>query len=101
MTPRAARCLGTLTRHPSRQVRKRWCGRRPLGARGFGGRTVRGIELDAVPDRGGDGPRAQDPGELVRILDGTVLGAELENGAGLLGSDARQLEELGGAGGVD
>jgi len=64
----------------------------PVCARRFGSGAFRGIERHALPDRLGDGPRAQDLRELARILDRPVLGAKLENGPGLFESDARQLE---------
>src|SRR5262249_53925519 len=71
-----------------------------LGPRRLWRRPRRRIELNAVPERVGHGPGAQDRRELRGILDGAVHGAKLEDGAGLLGSDARKLEELGGVGGI-
>ena len=41
------------------------------------------------------------PRELGRVLDRTVLGAELDDRRGLLRSDAGELEEFQGIGEVD
>src|SRR6266849_7703854 len=65
-----------------------------LRARRFASGAVRGIERHVRPDRLGDRPTPQDIRELVRILDVPVLGAKLENGPGLFGPDARELEQL-------
>src|SRR5215510_8982712 len=72
-----------------------------LGARCLGRGAVRRIECDVVPDGIGHGPRAQNRGELARVLDRPVLGAKAENRASLFGSDARKLEELSGICEVD
>src|SRR4030095_1696841 len=61
----------------------------------------RRLELTPVADRVGHGPGAQDRRELGGILDGAVHGAKLKDGAGLLGPDAGELEELGGIGEID
>ena len=37
----------------------------------------------------------EDLRELIRVLDGPVLGAKLQDGLCLFGADARQLEQLG------
>src|SRR5437879_10162940 len=49
-----------------------------------------------LPHRLGDGPQSQDFRELARILDGPVFGAKRENCPDLLGTDARELQELRG-----
>src|SRR6516164_7911472 len=72
-----------------------------LGARCLGRGVLRGIERDTVPQRVDHRPGVQNRGELVRVLDGPVLGAKPENGAGLFGADAWELEELRGVGEVD
>src|SRR5206468_11686600 len=66
---------------------------------GYG--DLSGIERNTLPDRLGHRPRAQNRGELIRVLYGPMLGAKAENGPGLFGSNARKLEELGGIGEVD
>src|SRR4029450_8978556 len=72
-----------------------------LGARRFGSGVVGRIELHVLPDPRGNRPRPEDRGKLSRVLDGTMLGTKSENGSGLLGSDAGQLEKLGGVREID
>src|SRR5882724_753507 len=72
-----------------------------LRARRFGSGTVGRIEVHALPDGLGDRPRAEDPGKILGVLDGTMLGAKPENSPGLFGSDAREFEKFGGIHEID
>src|SRR5687768_14241345 len=72
-----------------------------LRARCFGGGGFRRSEVHALPDGLGDGPRMQDLRELAGILDRPVRGAKFDDGPGLLGADARELEQLGGVREID
>jgi Binding-prot-dependent transport system membrane comp, N-term len=69
--------------------------RRALRARRFGGGTLGEIEIHAVPHRVRGRPRTEDRRELARILNRPVLSAKRQNCPNLVGTDARELEELG------
>src|SRR4029453_8954730 len=60
----------------------------------FGRCALCKIEVHAVPHRVRGRPRAQDRGEVARLLNRPVVSAKRKNRADLIGTDARQLEEL-------
>src|SRR2546427_757838 len=69
-----------------------------LGAGSFGRRRVGGGKVRQFPERRGCGLPAEDGGKLSLVLDGTVLGAELQDGLDLTRADAGELQQLEGVG---
>src|SRR5437016_6080195 len=69
-----------------------------LGAWRFRRRAVGRVERQTLQVGVADAPSVEDPGELGHVLDRAVLGAELDDGHGLLVAEAVKLNELQGIG---